>query len=163
MPFSGMALWFLEARPAGLVHNYARLALIALIFLVAALLTSTKRDKDRTALYLNECRRMSVDVLVPDVNESEVDFTVTDGKIRFGLSAVRNVGEGVVEKIVEARKEGGPFADFPDFVERVEMAVLNKRTIESMIKAGAFDSVGHTRKGLLLRFDEIIDKGLELR
>ncbi len=130
---------------------------------MAALLTSTKRDKDRTALYLNECRRMGVDVLVPDINESEVDFTVTDGKIRFGLSAVRNVGEGVVEKIVEARADGGRFADFPDFVERVDLAVLNKRTIESMIKAGAFDSVGHTRKGLLLRFDEIIDAIVDRR
>ncbi len=130
---------------------------------MAALLTATKRDKDRTALYLNECRRMGIDVLVPDVNTSEVDFTVTDGEIRFGLSAVRNVGEGVVEKIVECRGADGPFADFPDFVDRVDLGVLNKRTVESMIKAGAFDSVGHTRKGLLLRFDEIIDAVSERR
>jgi DNA polymerase III subunit alpha len=130
---------------------------------MAALLTATKRDKDRTALYLNECRSMGVPVLVPDVNESEMDFTVRDGSIRFGLSAVRNVGEGVVEKIVAARREGGPFADFHDFAERVDVDVLNKRTIESLVKAGAFDGMGHPRKGLLLVFEQIVDAVVERR
>jgi len=124
---------------------------------MAALLTSTKRDKDRTALYLNECRRMGIDVLVPDVNESDLDFTVTDRKIRFGLSAVRNVGEGVVSKIIESRVKRGPFEDFPGFCEKVDLDVLNRRTIESLIKAGAFDSLGYARKSLLHRHEDIIE------
>ncbi|HSL24733.1 MAG TPA: DNA polymerase III subunit alpha [Acidimicrobiia bacterium] len=130
---------------------------------LAALLTATKRDKDRTAIYLSECRTMGIDVLVPDVNESEMDFAVREGKIRFGLSAVRNVGEGVVEKIVSARREGGHFADFYDFVDRVDPLVLNKRTVESLIKAGAFDGMSHSRKALLLQYEEILDATLERR
>jgi len=130
---------------------------------MAALLTSTKRDKDRTAIYLNECRAMGIDVLVPDVNVSETDFVSKDGKIRFGMSAVRNVGEGVVEKIVEARTEGGPFVDFSDFVNRVDPLALNKRTIESLIKAGGFDSLGHGRKSLFLIYDDILTSTLERR
>ncbi|MDH3308266.1 MAG: DNA polymerase III subunit alpha, partial [Acidimicrobiia bacterium] len=124
---------------------------------MAALLTSTKRDKDRTAIYLNECRTMGLQVLVPDVNESDMDYVTRDGKILFGMSAVRNVGEGVVEKIVEARTETGPFEDFYDFVDRVDTGALNKRTIESLIKAGGFDSLGYARKGLLLEFEDILD------
>jgi DNA polymerase-3 subunit alpha len=129
---------------------------------LAALLTATKTNKDRTAVYLNECRRMGIEVLVPDVNESESDFTVHDGRIRFGLSAVRNVGEGAVEKIVEAR-EGRPLESFMDFVNRVDTAVLNKRSIESLIKAGAFDGSGDTRKGLTLVHEQILDATLERR
>ncbi len=123
---------------------------------MAALLTSTKRDKDRTALYLNECRSMGVDVLVPDVNESDVDFTVSDGKIRFGMSAVRNVGEGVVEKIIDARADG-PFESFLDFCERVDIDALNRRTIESLIKAGAFDQLVPSRKALFLGFEAAVE------
>jgi DNA polymerase-3 subunit alpha len=113
---------------------------------LAALLTSVKGDKDKSAVYLNECRQLEIAVLVPDVNESDMDFAVrrtsvppreeggppTETEaIRFGLSAVRNVGEGVVAKIIEARDEGGPFTDFYDLCERVDPSVLNKRTIES--------------------------------
>ncbi|MGD2044274.1 MAG: DNA polymerase III subunit alpha, partial [Acidimicrobiia bacterium] len=130
---------------------------------LASLLTATKRDKDRTAIYLNECRQMGIEVLVPDVNESESDFTVHDGRIRFGLSAVRNVGEGVVEKIAEARAEDGPFESFLDFVNRVDVSALNKRTVESLIKAGAFDAMGHSRKGLTLMHELILDATLERR
>ncbi len=129
---------------------------------MAALLTSVKRDKDKTAVYLNECRTMGVEVVTPCVNRSDSDFTVADGKILFGLSAIRNVGEGVVEKIVEARTDG-PFSDFTDFVNRVDMGALNKRTIESLIKAGAFDSVGHSRKGLFLRYDELLSAVISRR
>ncbi len=129
---------------------------------LASLLTATKRDKDRTAIYLNECRQMGIEVLVPDVNESESDFTVRDGRIRFGLSAVRNVGEGVVEKIVEARQDG-PITSFIDFVNRVDTSVLNKRTVESLIKAGAFDATGGTRKGLTLAHEQVLDTILERR
>ncbi|HJQ94652.1 MAG TPA: DNA polymerase III subunit alpha, partial [Acidimicrobiia bacterium] len=129
---------------------------------LAAILTATKRDKERTAVYLAECRNQGIDVLVPDVNESEVDFTVREGKIRFGLSAVRNVGEGVVEKIIAARS-ARPFEDFFDFANRVDILALNKRTVESLIKAGAFDGMGHSRKGLFLRYEEILDSTLERR
>jgi DNA polymerase-3 subunit alpha len=128
---------------------------------LAALLTSVKGDKDKSAVYLNECRQREIPVLVPDVNESDMDFAVRvqgeHAAIRFGLSAVRNVGEGVVAKILEARDEGGAFADFYDLCERVDPTVLNKRTIESLIKAGAFDSLGHPRQGLFLVFEEIVD------
>jgi DNA polymerase III subunit alpha len=139
---------------------------------LAALLTSVKGDKDKSAIYLNECRQMSIPVLVPDVNESAMDFVVrrtsvaptVEGAsptevsaIRFGLSAVRNVGEGVVAKIIEARDESGPFKDFYDLCERVDPSALNKRTVESLIKAGAFDSLGHLRQGLFLVYEEIVD------
>ena len=130
---------------------------------MAAILTSTKKDKDRTALYLGESRSMGVDVLVPDVNESEVDFTVRDGKVRFGLSAVRNVGEGVVERIIEARTTGGPFVDFQDFADRVDVSALNRRTVESLIKAGAFDALGLTRKGLILTFEQVLESTIARR
>ncbi|MCH8983560.1 MAG: DNA polymerase III subunit alpha [Acidobacteria bacterium] len=129
---------------------------------LASLLTATKKDKDRTAIYLNECRQMGIEVLVPDVNESESDFAVRNGRILFGLSAVRNVGEGVVEKILEAREEG-PFALFQDFVDRVDMSALNKRTIESLVKAGGFDSMGAPRKGLMLVFEQVLDATVERR
>jgi DNA polymerase-3 subunit alpha len=129
---------------------------------MASLLTATKRDKDRTAVYLNHCRQMGIEVLVPDVNESDSDFTVRDGRIRFGLSAVRNVGEGVVDRIVAARKDG-LFESFHDFVDRVDVTALNKRTVESLIKAGAFDALGYPRKGLAVVFEQILDGTLERR
>ncbi len=129
---------------------------------LASLLTSTKKDKDRTAIYLNECRQMGIEVLVPDVNESESDFTVREGRIRFGLSAIRNVGEGVVEKIIEARLDE-LFHTFQDFVDRVDVSVLNKRTIESLIKAGGFDGFGGTRKGLTLVYEQVLDATVERR
>jgi DNA polymerase-3 subunit alpha len=160
-PKLGKELWDSVEPFAGYGFNLSHSACYAFVALqtaylkahypaeyMAALLTSTKRDKDRTALYLSECRTIGVEVQVPDVNESLVDFNVADGKIRFGMSAVRNVGEAVVEKIVAARSERGRFEDFPDFCENVDIDVLNKRTIESLIKAGAFDSLGYARKGL---------------
>ena len=116
-------------------------------------------------MYLNECRQLEIPVLVPDVNESDMDFvvirteekTADEGSIRFGLSAVRNVGEGVVAKIIEARDAGGPFVDFYDFCERVDPIALNKRAVESLAKAGAFDSLGHPRQGLTLAGEGIVD------
>ncbi len=130
---------------------------------LAALLTSVKANKDQTAVYLNECRQRGIPVLVPDVNESESDFAVRDGAIRFGLSAVRNVGEGMVAHLVAARDDGGAFTDFHDFCERVDTSVLNKRTVESLIKAGGFDSLGHPRQGLLHVHEQVIDQVLEVR
>jgi len=130
---------------------------------LAALLTSVKTNKDQTAVYLNECRQLGIPVLVPDVNESESDFAVRDGSIRFGMSAVRNVGEGLVQHIVAAREDSGPFTDFFDFCERVDQQALNKRTIESLVKAGGFDSLGHPRKGLLHVYEQIVDHTLARR
>src|SRR4029078_11060950 len=130
---------------------------------LAALLTSVKTNKDQTAVFLNECRQMGIEVLVPDFNESVSDFSVRDRDIRFGLSAVRNVGEGVVAHIVAARDEGGPFTDFYDFFDRVDPAVLNKRTVESLAKAGAFDSLGHPRQGLVFVHETIIETVLGRR
>ena len=115
---------------------------------------------------------MGIKVLTPDINRSVTDFarslpddvpaSVTlpvgsPGAITFGLSAVRNVGEGLVEQLLVERDENGPYADFHDFVERVPEPVLNKRTVESLIKAGAFDRLGHPRRGLLAVFEQIID------
>ncbi|MCU0280729.1 MAG: DNA polymerase III subunit alpha [Acidimicrobiia bacterium] len=130
---------------------------------MAALLTSAKRDKDRTALYLNECRAMGLRVLVPDVNRSESDFAARHGVVLFGLSAVRNVGEGVVDLIARERRRGGPYSDFQDFVNRVDPSVLNKRTVESLIKAGAFDATGAPRQGLLAVFEQAIDAAITRR
>ncbi len=127
---------------------------------LAALLTTVKGDKDKSAIYLNECRQLKIPVLVPDVNHSSMDFSVSDESIRFGLSAVRNVGEGVVGTIISAREEGGDFVDFYDFCERVDSTALNKRTIESLAKAGAFDALGHSRQGLVLVSDQIIDQAV---
>ena len=124
---------------------------------LAALLTSVKTNLDQAAVYLNECRLLDIPVLVPDVNASVSDFSCEFGDgfrigaVRFGLSAVRNVGEGVSALIIEEREANGPFTDFHDFCERVDAAVLNKRTVESLIRGGAFDSLGHPRRGLLHR------------
>ncbi len=138
---------------------------------LACLLTSVKSNLDKAGIYLNECRQLGIQVLVPDVNRSELDFTSIpdtdpDAKynaIPFGLSAVRNVGEALVELIIKERSENGPFESFIDFCERVDYQVLNKRTLESLIKAGAFDSLGHARKGLLLAFEGIIDQTVAAR
>ena len=136
---------------------------------LAALLTSVKSNLDKAAVYLNDCRQRKIAVLVPDVNASASDFAcelaAVEGEkdaIRFGLSAVRNVGEGVSELIIEARADG-PFVDFYDFCERVDPSVLNKRAIESLVKAGGFDSLGHPRKGLLQAFEPIVDATLRRR
>ncbi|HEX2063504.1 MAG TPA: DNA polymerase III subunit alpha [Acidimicrobiales bacterium] len=132
---------------------------------MAALLTSVKDDKDKTAVYLAECRALRINVLVPDVNLSHSEFTGrrSEASIPFGLSAIRNVGEGLVERIVAEREANGPFDDFYDFCERVDPMVLNKRTMESLIKAGAFDSLGHPRKGLCQAFEQIVDRTLARR
>lgn len=134
---------------------------------LAALLTSVKSNLDKAAVYLNECRVLGIEVTVPDVNAARSDFEPVPnrdmeegsplGRIVFGLSAVRNVGEGLVEIMVRERDTNGPFIDFYDFCERCETSVLNKRTVESLIKAGAFDALGHSRLGLLHSHEQIID------
>ena len=130
---------------------------------MAALLTSVKDDKDKSALYLSECRRMGIKVLPPDVNESDAEYTPRGSDIRFGLAAIRNVGEGVVASIKAAREAKGSFSNFGDFLAKVDANVCNKKTIESLIKAGAFDSLSHPRKGLMAIHLEAIDSVIETK
>ena len=130
---------------------------------MAALLTSVKDSKDKSAIYLAECRRMGIKVLPPDVNDSDFDFTPRGTDIRFGLSAVRNVGANVVESIIATRSKVGRFADFSDFIAKVDAVVCNRRTVESLIKSGAFDSLGHTRKGLMLIHEQVIDSAVDVK
>ena len=130
---------------------------------MAALLTSVRDDKDKSALYLNECRRMGIKVLPPDVNESQSDYTPLGSDIRFGLTAIRNVGENVVASIVANRTTSGRYESFGDFLTKVDANVCNKKTIESLIKGGAFDSLNHPRKGLTLIYLEAIDSVMEAK
>jgi len=130
---------------------------------MAALLTSVKDDRDRIAVYLNECRRMGIKVLPPDVNESDAEFTARGTDIRFGLTAIRNVGENVVASILASRRTKGGFVSFHDFLDKVDAVVCNRKTIESLIKAGAFDSLGHTRRGLVAIHAEAIDAIMEIK
>lgn len=128
---------------------------------MAALLTSVQGSKDKVAQYVNECRQLGIKVLPPDVNQSYQDFTVVEGAIRFGLSAVRNVGDNVIEAIIEGRREG-EFKFLHDFCRRVNLKVINKRAVESLIKAGAFDFAG-TRKHLLSIFEKAMDSGSKVQ
>jgi DNA polymerase-3 subunit alpha len=124
---------------------------------MAALLTSVLDDKDKSALYLNECRRMGIKVLPPDVSFSDANFTPVGEDIRFGLTAIRNVGQNVVDAICASRAAKGLFTSFEDFLRKVPMVVCNKRTIESLIKAGAFDSLGQSRRGLVQVHEQYVD------
>ena len=124
---------------------------------MAGLLTSVGDSKDKMALYLNECRRMGIQVLPPDVNESIGFFAAVGEDIRFGLGAVRNVGSNVVELIRQAREREGRFTSFHDFLRKVPLPVANKRTIESLIKAGAFDSMGDSRRALYEIHEDAVD------
>ncbi|GAA4805902.1 DNA polymerase III subunit alpha [Nocardioides caeni] len=130
---------------------------------MAALLTSVKDDKDKMAIYLNECRRMKIQVLPPDVNESAHNFTAVDRDIRFGLTAIRNVGSNVVDGIVEARTEKSRFADFNDFLSKVPATVCNKRVIDSLIKAGAYDDMKHKRRALVAIHETAVDQYVDIK
>ncbi|THG33453.1 DNA polymerase III subunit alpha [Naasia lichenicola] len=130
---------------------------------MAALLTSVGDARDKLAIYLNECRRMKIQVLPPDVNESIGFFAAVGDDIRFGLGAVRNVGFNVVEQIRIAREEKGAFTSFHDFLRKVPLVVANKRTVESLIKAGAFDSLGATRRGLLEIHEDAVEAAVSIK
>ncbi len=130
---------------------------------MAALLTSVKDDKDKMAVYLAECRRMGIKVLPPCVNASDANFTPTGSDIRFGLSAVRNVGGNVVTSITACRKANSGFTEFADYLRKVDAMACNKRTVEALIKAGAFDSLGHHRKGLIQVYEGAIDAVLSTK
>ncbi len=123
---------------------------------MAALISSVMSTKDRVPFYVNACHDLGIEVLPPDVNTSQVDFAVVEGKIRFGLNAVKNVGEAACQAIVAARETGGPFESIWDFTERVDPQVVNKRALESLVKSGALDSTGAPRKGLV----EVLDQAL---
>ena len=124
---------------------------------MAALLTSVRDDKDKTALYLNECRRMGIAVLPPSVNESIANFAAIGTDIRFGLAAIRNVGRNVVEAVVRTREEKGRFEDFEDFLRKSPAVVCHKRTVESLIKGGAFDDLDQPRQGLVTVHEQYVD------
>ncbi len=130
---------------------------------MAALLTSVRDDKDKSAIYLNECRRMKIQVLPPDVNESAADFTPVGHDIRFGLTAIRNVGHNVVDGIVAARTEKGRYLDFNDFLEKVPALVCNKRVVESLVKAGAFDDMKHKRRALVAIHEQAVDQYVDIK
>jgi DNA polymerase-3 subunit alpha len=124
---------------------------------MAALLTSETNDTDKIVKYIEECRTMGIEVLPPDVNESSSDFTVVEGKVRFGLVAVKNVGETAIQSILAARRNEGRFGSLYDFCERVDLRLVNKRVIESLVKCGAFDSLGARRSQLA----SVVDKAME--
>lgn len=124
---------------------------------MAATLNSYLGNLDRIPLYVDECRRMHIEILKPDVNKSSTKFTVENNKIRFGLGSIKNVGVAVVDSIVAEREKGGPYKSFTDFCERIQDESVNKKCIESLIKAGAFDEFGQTRSTLLASFESIID------
>ncbi|MGZ4647495.1 MAG: DNA polymerase III subunit alpha [Blastococcus sp.] len=130
---------------------------------MAGLLTSVQDDKDRRPIYLAECRRMGIKVLPPDVNESSWDFTAVGTDIRFGMASVRNVGHNVVDSIVRARTEKGPFKDFADFMRKIDTVACNKKVIESLAKAGAFDSLGHSRQGIAAVHAQAVDSAMALK
>ncbi|HLH59086.1 MAG TPA: DNA polymerase III subunit alpha, partial [Streptosporangiaceae bacterium] len=164
VPFSGYAFNKAHTAGYGLVSYWtAYLKANYPAEYMAALLTSVGDDKDKSALYLSECRRMGIKVLPPDVNQSVATFTAVGRDVRFGLAAIRNVGNNVVDAIVAARKSKGEFTNFSDFLRKVPAVVCNKRVIESLIKAGAFDSFDHPRKGLVLVHEQAVDAVIDIK
>ena len=126
---------------------------------MAALISSVMNTKDRVPFYVNACREMEIEVLPPDVNFSQCDFAVVEGKIRFGLNAVKNVGDSAARAIVAARAEGAAFSSLWDFTERVDPQVVNKRALESLVKCGALDSTGSSRRGMLEALEHALSHG----
>ncbi|GAA3036387.1 DNA polymerase III subunit alpha [Kitasatospora sp. NPDC057738] len=158
VPFAGYAFNKSHSAAYGLVsYQTAYLKANYPAEYMAALLTSVADDKDKMAVYLAECRQMGIKILSPDVNESVVDFTAVGSDVRFGLKAVRNVGVPVIESLVRTRGEQGKYTSFADFLDKVELVVCNKRTVDSLVKAGAFDSLGHTRLSLSTVHESAID------
>ncbi|HVV19703.1 MAG TPA: DNA polymerase III subunit alpha, partial [Pseudonocardiaceae bacterium] len=158
LPFAGYAFNKSHTAGYGLVSYWtAYLKANYPAEFMAAQLTSNGDNKDKSAIYLSECRRMGIKVLPPDVNESVYAFAAVGENIRFGLGAVRNVGANVVASIIETREKKGKYTSFTDFLEKVELVCCNKRVIESLIKAGAFDSFGHSRLALLQVHEEAVD------
>jgi len=130
---------------------------------MAALLTSEKDNRDKIIKHISGCKEMGIRVLPPDINESDRDFSVASGGIRFGLAGVKNVGVGAIEAIVAARVKEGKFLDIYDFCLRVDLSKVNKRVMESLIKCGAFDSMGYRRRQLIMSFEGIIETAQKRR
>ncbi|MFI6374769.1 DNA polymerase III subunit alpha [Streptomyces sp. NPDC050546] len=164
LPFSGYAFNKSHTAGYGLVSYWtAYLKANYPAEYMAALLTSVGDDKDKAGIYLADARKLGVTVLQPDVNESVAEFAAIGDDVRFGLRSVRNVGDHVIEAIIEARRSKGKFTSFTDFLDKVDLPALNKRAVESLIKAGAFDSLGHTRKGLTAAHEQAIDAVVPLK
>jgi hypothetical protein len=130
---------------------------------MAALLTSEKGNRDKVIKHISVCKEMGINVLPPDINQSALDFSVDGGNIRFGLAAVKNVGESAIESIIESRDQEGSFKSFLDFCSRVELRKINKRVVESLIKCGAFDSLKYGRRQLMEGFERTMDAGQKLQ
>ncbi len=126
---------------------------------MAALLTSEKGNRDKVIKHISVCKEMGINVLPPDINQSVLDFSVDGGNIRFGLAAVKNVGESAIESIIESRDNEGSFKSFLDFCSRVDLRKINKRVVESLIKCGAFDSLHYKRRQLMENFERVMDIG----
>ncbi len=124
---------------------------------MAATLNSFLGNLDKVPIYVDECKRLKIDILKPDINLSQTKFTVEDGKVRFGLGSIKNVGVGAIETVMKERNQNGKFSSFTDFCERIEQGTVNKKCIECLIKAGCFDEMGQTRATLLASFEKIID------
>ena len=161
LPFAGYAFNKSHAAGYGLVSYWtAYLKANYPAEYMAGLLTSVGDDKDKAAVYLADCRRLGITVLPPDVNESAQNFTSVGADIRFGLGAVRNVGANVVASLINTRTEKGKFTDFSDYLNKIDIGPCNKKVTESLVKAGAFDSLGHPRKGLFLIHTDAVDSVL---
>lgn len=145
---------------AALAYETAWLKLHYPVEFMAALITSIMGSSGTVSLYIRECKRLGIKILPPDVNESRAGFTVEEGKIRFGLSAVKNVGTNVISEIIKAREEKGKFTSFTDFCKKVDQSVLNKRQIESLIKCGAFDFLKVHRSQLMKIYEKTIDSAI---
>ena len=164
LPFSGYAFNKSHTAGYGLVSYWtAYLKANYPAEYMSALLTSVDDDKDKMAVYLADARKLGVKVLPPDINESVADFTAVGEDVRFGLKAVRNVGANVIESLVTTREAKGRFTSFSDFLSKVEVTVCNKRVIESLIKAGAFDSLGHRRAALVACHEQAVDAVVDVK
>ncbi len=165
------AVFDLMAKFAGYGFNKSHSAAYALISyqtaylkahypsqFMAALLSCDMNNTDKIVLYINECREHDIDVRPPDINESMIDFSVHDDRVRFGLAAVKNVGKAALQSIIEERKESGEYTSLEDFCNRVDSRKVNSRVIESLIKSGSFDSVGCKRSQLMAIIDQAMDK-----
>ena len=161
LPFAGYAFNKSHAAGYGLVSFWtAYLKANYQAEYMAGLLTSVGDDKDKAAIYLSDCRRLGITVLPPDVNESVHNFASVGDDIRYGLGGVRNVGANVVQSIINGRNEKGKYTDFSDYLNKIDITACNKKVTESLIKAGAFDSLGHPRKGLFLVHADAVDSVL---
>ena len=125
---------------------------------MAALMTSVIDNSGKVSEYIYTCRQMGIEILPPDINKGVGNFSVDGGKIRYGLAAIKSIGRPVIQSIIEERERGGEFKNLKDFIERLSGKEVNKRTIESFIKSGAFDSLGGTRKQFMVIYLQVLDQ-----